>query len=130
MMRTNGSDVKSWADMPSKDSPTSTSGIAIEYMAQLANEVGAIPWFTRPHQADDDYVCRFATYVRDNLDPALSVRAESSNEAWNFSLSQASWLRDQSIAEWGEERHIDFHAKRATEVARIWEDVFAGKPEG
>lgn len=123
-MNTNGSKVTSWDDMSAANGPRTSRGVAVEHMVRLANEIGADPWFTMPHLADDTYVRNFATYVRDHLDPALTVRVEYSNEVWNFAFSQTHWLRDQAVAAWGEEAYIDYHAKRAVEMALIWEDVF------
>ena len=44
-------------------------GIAIEYMIQMANELGADPWFCIPYNADADYVRKFAELVRTKLNP-------------------------------------------------------------
>lgn len=106
-----------------------TSEAALDDMVLLANQIGADPWFCMPHLADDEYVRAFATYVRDNLDPSLVVRVEYSNELWNFAFSQTVYQRDQALAEWGEAAYLDYQAKRAVEVALIWEDVFGDEAE-
>lgn len=124
-MRTNNSQVVSWDDMPGPDQTGSPSGVAVEYMVQLANETGAIPWFNMPHLADEEYIRNFATYVRDNLDPALQVKVEYSNETWNWAFEQTQWLLAQSKAEWGEGDHVFYAVKKAVETALIWEEVFA-----
>ncbi len=128
-MHTNGSTVTSWDDMPSVNGPASRRGMPVEHMVRLANEVGADPWFTMPHLADDTYIRNFATYVRDNLDPGLTARVEYTNEAWNFAFSQTHWLRDQASAAWGEEAYVDYHAKKAVETALIWEDVYGDEAD-
>ena len=51
---------------------------------QLANEVGADPWFNIPLKADDNYVRALASYVDDHLDDGLVARFELSNEVWNW----------------------------------------------
>jgi hypothetical protein len=130
-MQTNDSTQATWGDRPMPDDATwSDSGVPVEVMVRLANEAGIDPWFTMPHMADEDYNRRFASYVRDHLDPRLKAHVEYSNEHWNSSFQQFHWLRDAAIAEWGDdiaedqEAIIAFHTKRATEVALIWEDVF------
>lgn len=117
---TNNSSVENWDGFRGAD---------IEDMVKLANEVGADPWFSMPHMADDDYIRKFATYVRDNLDPELTVRVEYSNEAWNWAFQQTKWLNEQSKSEWGVDAHLDYQAKLATNMALIWDDVFSGEPE-
>jgi len=123
---TNNSDVVSWDQRPTPDGGPS-GGVALEHMVQLANEVGADPWFTMPHQADAEYIRNFATYVRDNLDPSLTAKVEYSNEVWNFAFEQTRWLYDKAAEDWGVEGgpgFIDYHAKKAVETALIWQDVF------
>lgn len=126
-----GAAALTWATRPRPEEASWTErGAPVEAMVRLANEVGADPWFTMPHAADDAYVRAFATYVRDHLDPRLKAHVEYSNETWNSAFTQFHWLRDQAIATWGEEVAEDwiaifsFHARRATEVALIWQEVF------
>lgn len=131
---TNNSKAATWANRPRPEDATWTEiGAPVELMVRLANETGTDPWFTMPHQADDDYIRQFATYVRDTLDPRLKAHVENSNETWNSAFEQFHWMRDQAIAEWGDDVSEDwetifsYHTKRATEVALIWEDVFGAE---
>lgn len=133
-MQTNGSTASSWTDRPRPQDATWTElGAPVEIMVRLANETGTDPWFTIPHLADEDYVRQIATIVRDTLDPRLKAHFEYSNELWNGSFEQFGWLRDQAIAEWGDEIADDwevifsYYSKRATEVALICEDVFGAE---
>lgn len=119
-METNNSKVVTWDDY---------RGVPIEDMVQLANEAGVDPWFTMPHMADDDFIRRFAEYVRDNLDPALQVRVEYSNETWNPAFTQHHWLSEEATKAWGESNDpfraaLNYYAKQSTETALIWEEVF------
>lgn len=131
-INTNDSEATRWADRPTLQdaSWTDDNGAPVEIMVRLANETGTDPWFTMPHKADDDYIRQFATYVRDNLDPRLKAHVENSNETWNAAFGQFGWMRDQAIADWGPEVAEDwesifsYHARRATHVALIWEEVF------
>lgn len=105
-------------------------GVPAEVMVDLANQIGADPWFTLPHTADDAYVAAFAALVRDRLDPRLVVHAEWSNEVWNWIFPQAQWAADQARLRWGAEggdAWMQFAGTRAAEVADIWAAAFAGQ---
>lgn len=133
-MVTNGSTQVTWDDRPEVgDASWMQGGVPLEIMVQLANEVGADPWFTLPHQADDDYVARFAGYVRDHLDPRLRVHAEWSNEVWNGIFPQAQWALEQAQARWGaaaeDDGWMQFAGLRAAEVADIWAAAFGAEAE-
>lgn len=123
-MGTNNSQVVTWEDRPVPGGKTSAD-VPLEYMVRLANEVGADPWFTIPHLADENYIRNFATYVRDNLDPDLSARIEYTNEAWNWAFGQTKWMLAKSKEEWGVDNGWnDYYVKKAVEVALIFEEVF------
>lgn len=133
-MRTNGSPLVAWEDRPRvEDFSYAWRGVPVEVMVRLANEIGADPWFTLPHMADDGHVRGFATYVRDHLDPRLRVHAEWSNEVWNFLFPQADWARAQALRRWGaaagEDGWMQFAGSRAAEVADIWAEVFGAEAE-
>lgn len=124
-METNGSEIERWDDRPlTGDATWAAIGVPVEIMVRLANEIGAEPWFTLPHMADDEYVSAFATYVRDHLDPRLKVRVEFSNEVWNGGFEQSDWVDERAQKEWRREAGLYYHAKRATEMALIWQRVF------
>lgn len=127
--RTNNATLRRWEDRPTPDELFSGRGVPIEYLVQLANEVGADPWFTMPHDAEPDYVRNFARLVRDTVDPALTIRVEYSNETWNSAFRHTRWLTEQTkAAGWGDARHA-YHTKKATEVARIWDAVFGAEAD-
>ena len=64
----------------------------IEIMVELANRLDADPWFTLPHQATDAFVVEFATRVQAGLDPPRRVHVEDSNEVWNSTFEEHSWV--------------------------------------
>lgn len=135
-MQTNGSSLTSWSDRPTLGAASwNEAGVPVEIMVRLANEAGVDPWFTMPHAADDDFLRQFATYVRDNLDPRLKAHVEYSNEIWNGAFPQFHWLREQAIAEWGDDISEDweaifaYHSKRATHAALIWQEVYGDAAE-
>jgi hypothetical protein len=130
---TNRNQPVSWA---TRTTPNSTinfgkDGVALEHMVALANASGVAPWFTVPWNADDDYVRRFATYVRDNLNPNLKAYVETSNEVWNGMFPVAKQALEEGRAE--NLSSNDFqaqmlrYAEKSTSVAKIWTDVFAGQ---
>ncbi|MGJ5620187.1 hypothetical protein [Sulfitobacter sp. MF3-043] len=124
-MQTNNATVSTWADRPEPGDVSFASGVPVEVMVALANELETDAWFNMPHLADDDYVRRFATYVRDNLDPKLTTYVEFSNEVWNWQFDQAVWADVQSLARWDQkDKWMQYYGLRAAEVARIWSDVF------
>ena len=125
---TTNSELKSWNQRVTPEYGPH-SDVALEHLVQLANEIGANPWFTMPHQADEDYLRKAATYVRDHLDPNLKAKVEYSNEAWNWAFQQTHWLRDQSKSVWGVEAHTDYYVKKSVETALIWEDVFGNEAD-
>lgn len=131
-MVTNNSDQVTWSDRPRVNDYTWTPrGAPLEVMLALANLTGAEPWFTLPHRADDDYMRRFAEQVRDGLRPDLRAWVEYSNEVWNWSFTQADWAEQNARARWNgrEWGWVQFYALRATQMARIWADVFSEHPE-
>lgn len=126
-MFTNGSPVETWEDRARVTDYTWTSrGVPVGVMIALANQIGADPWFTMPHMADDDYARAFAEQVRDTLDPRLRAHVEYSNEVWNFIFPQAHWASAQATALWGETETgwMQFYGLRAAQVMAVWQDVF------
>ncbi len=105
----------------------SPEGVALEYMVELCNELRADPWFCIPHVADDDYVRRFATLVRDSLHHGAKVYVEFSNETWNTDFVAGKFYRDQA-----RKRGVPamaLVAERAAQVFDIWHDVFGPQKE-
>ena len=130
-METNNSEIQRWSDRPTvEDATWSKKGVPVEVMVDLANRLHADPWFCMPHQADDDYVRRFAEVVKARLDRDLRVHVEYSNELWNGLFAQARYAQAQGqeagladkpwVAGWR------YTAQRSVEIFEVWEDVFGG----
>lgn len=136
---TNFNDSVAWEDRHQVDDASQAdgenewhfnSGVAPEYLIELANEVDANAWFNMPYQANDDYVYQFATLVRDTLDPELKVYVEWSNEVWNGFFPVNSWLYQQQALP--ENAGLDVFQVTANEIQRdfdIWTEVFAGQED-
>jgi hypothetical protein len=131
---TNGSPQQGVGDRPLVDDFSYVwRGVPLEVMADLANLVGADPWFTVPHMADDALVRVMAEVVRDHLDPSLKAYVEYSNELWNFMFPQTHWAVQQANARWGQDAAPDawmqFAGLRAAQVMGIWSDTFGDQAE-
>jgi len=106
-------------------------GVPVELEVELANQVGADPFFSMPWNADDDYITRFATYVRDNLAPGRVAYVETSNEVWNWQY----WVTHQAANEGSAEglpgtqfeQLTERYAEKSQHVMQIWTNVFAGQ---
>ena len=134
---TNGSDITTWNSRrplaaATQQSGTVRSGVALEYMIELANELDADPWFNMPHQASDDFVRNFAIQVRDTLEPGRKIYVEWSNETWNsgYGFEVYPWINQQLTRPENADLQGDRWALVARETRRdfaIWSEVFAGQ---
>ena len=125
-MDTNDSSQIGWEERPQPaDYTWAMEGVPAEVLVDLSNTLGADPWFTMPHMADDSYIRNFAELVRERLDEDLRAYVEYSNEVWNWQFEQARWAEEQARAQWGGENlWMQFYGGRAAEVSRIWSEVF------
>jgi len=131
-MATNGSTQVTWDDRPRPDDMTyAWRGVPVEAMIALSNQIGADPWFTLPHRADDAYVRAFAETVKTGLDQHLHAYVEYSNEVWNFIFPQAQWAQAQAEARWGQSESgwMQFYGLRAAQVMDIFSEVFADQSD-
>jgi hypothetical protein len=126
---TNASPLVEWADRPrTGDLGYATAkGVPVERMVELANTLGADPWFCVPHQASDDYVRQFASLLHARLDPGLRPHIEYSNEVWNRGFAQSQWALAQA-ERLGLPRPLGlpsiFHARRSVEIFKLFAEVY------
>lgn len=127
--------LSSWDKRPKVNNATwagkqGVRGAPIEIMVALANKLNADPWFNMPHKADNNFIRRYAQYVRDNLKPGLKAYVEYTNEAWNTIFTQAHYVRDM-----GERLQLDedrdkggykYFSMRSVQIFDIWEQTFGG----
>jgi hypothetical protein len=127
-----------WAtrNKPGDGDYNGNDGVPVEVMVDAANQLNADAWFTVPWNADDDYITRFATYVRDNLASGHVAYVETSNEVWNGGYPVYTQAKNEAIAEKlpsavtpgaiadgpGER-----YAERTRQVMQIWSTVFSGQ---
>jgi hypothetical protein len=103
-------------------------------MVDLANTVGADPWFTMPYQADEEYLRAFAELVHDRLDPERTVYVELGNEVWNDMFASAQDAQREGLARGlggGDPAtaQVQRYAERMTEAMRVWTQVYADRPQ-
>jgi hypothetical protein len=93
LMHTNGNPMKEWNESTSMDSDTQASpnGISPQLVSDLINRGGRNGWINVPHLASDDYVTKFATFLRDNVAPTRLIYVEYSNEVWNTFFAQGKY---------------------------------------
>ncbi len=133
--RTNDNLPVHWDDRttPANGSQVSPQGASVEDMVDLANRVGADPWFLMPYRADDDYVRAFARLVADRLDPRRTVHVELGNEVWNDQFDAARQARQEGLAmgmgdgDPGRAQAMRY-AQKLCPVMAIWREAFADRP--
>ncbi|MBB6122483.1 hypothetical protein FHS92_000190 [Sphingobium subterraneum] len=107
-------------------------GPPLEYLVALANQANVDPWFSISWNADDDYVRRYATYVRDNVDPSHKIYVELSNEVWNgqFPVYRQAATEGLAAKLAGDEFKAAMlrYAQKTTSFMKIWTEVFAQQP--
>ena len=121
--KTNNSCVQSWSKRtrPTSYTQASVSGVAIEYLVDLCNELGADPWFCIPHQSDSDYQDRFAQLVKGRLAPDRKVYVEYSNEVWNAMFKQYQWVEENGDFTLS---HPEKYAQFAGQAFNVWQREF------
>ncbi len=143
--RTNNLGEVSWSGRATKDyfSQGTGKGVALEYMIELCNELGASPWFCMPHLGDNNtngYVENFAKMVRDgdlanNIPPLhdqAKIYVEWSNEVWNSRFPVYDWIREGAIpgpgndVDLGAPEFFDMWATNMADDFATWHQVYAG----
>ena len=127
--------VEKWQDRNTLEKATwggkyGSRGAPVEVMVELANQTKTHPWFSMPYKASDDYVRKFAEYVKKHLDPNLKAYIEYSNEVWNPIFIHHDYAIEQGLKEKLDSNKslagYKWYSKRSVQVFKIWEDVFGG----
>jgi putative component of membrane protein insertase Oxa1/YidC/SpoIIIJ protein YidD len=106
-------------------------GVPLEVAVELANQLNSHPWFNIPHNATDDYVTNFATYVSGHLKSGLKAYIEYSNETWNDTFWAALYVREKGKGLYTPSSNpfwdgAYYTAKRSAEIFQICENTFNG----
>ena len=118
---------------------TSTKGVPIERMIDLANAMNASPWLSVPYKASDDYMQKYARLVKNRLRKNQTVYIEYSNEVWNSIFPAATYAARKADSLWkhpypkvaaGKRRVLlsaNWYAKRSVEMCNIFKREFGGQ---
>lgn len=131
-MQTNDSEQKDWENRPKlTDATWVKKGAPLEVLVALANKQKANAWFNMPHLASDDYIAKFAQYVKTNLDPSLKAYVEYSNEAWNWQFQQAQYGNVQGRAKWGDkgDAWMQWNGMKSAQICDIWKKQVFGEKD-
>jgi hypothetical protein len=130
-MQTNHSPQKEWKNRPTPLTSTyRRSGVPLEVMIALSNQVQAEPWFNIPHQATDEYIRNFAQKVKAELNPNSNIYVEFSNEVWNWNFKQTKYALEQGQARWGKDKKDAFrqwYGMRTAQMCEIWKTEFGNQ---
>jgi hypothetical protein len=127
---TNFTSVTDWSQtIESKDSALwsrTGQGVPYEVLVDIANDAKSDLWITIPHTANDDYIRKAATYIKDNLSKDLRVYVEYSNEYWTEIFFQHKYFNNLGKEKFGDApfANAQAYAVKAANVADIFSDVF------
>lgn len=131
--RTNASELVEFQERSTLEtfSQATSRGVALELCIALCNTLRKDAWFCMPHRASDDFVRQFARLVKTKLETNLRVYVEYSNETWNGLFAQHEFTRNRGLrlglSNDPFQAALRYHARRATEIHAIWEEVFEGR---
>ncbi len=127
---TNEGSIEHWEDRTPYDNYTQAArtGVAWEYIIDLANQTQADCWINIPHKVDDAYIDSLAHLFLNQLDPSRKIYIEYSNEIWNggyiqhYECSEMGLNEGFTGTEW--ELAFKYTVKRSADIFRIFESVF------
>ena len=116
---------------------TKRFGVPLEVTVALANLLQAHPWYTLPFNADNDYIDKYATYLKAHLDKSLKAHIEYTNEFWNGGFWGAQYALTMGYQlglnmpkmDFRNEDHtarVRFYSKRSVEIFKRFEGIFGG----
>jgi hypothetical protein len=105
--------------------------VAFEWQIDLCNRTMKDYWVNIPHEANAAYWTQLAQLIYAQLDPALRVYVEWSNEVWNSSFPQSAYATTQgtNLGLAGSDPSSSYYAYEAVRVFEAFEAVFGkGSP--
>ena len=125
LLHTNGNTIVTPEDetLPDQDTQARPNGINSDILIKIVKYSGKSPWMCIPHKANDDYVKKIATKLKERLPKHLTIYVEYSNEVWNTWFEQGKYAQEQATL-LGLENHHKFYAKRSLEIFNIFKEVF------
>ena len=108
-------------------SENSPGGLAYEWMIDLCNRNRSDMWVCIPHKADDEFVCRLAKLIKNNLNPNLKCYVEYSNEVWNVAFQQHTYAVKQAEALKLKGGFVDFYVYRSCQIFSLFDQQFSNQ---
>lgn len=97
-------------------------------IAKIIQRSGRNAWINVPHLASDDYINKFATFLKANIPLNRIIYVEYSNEVWNTFFEQGKYATTKAT-NLGLSNYHKFYAKRSAEIFNIFNTVFGnGSP--
>lgn len=124
--RTNNATIVNWSEKPTA-AFKSWSNVPLSVSVDLCNKTGIAPYFCMPHTSNEDYWTQHATYVRDNLNPALTARYTWSNEVWNWGFAQTGAAQTAGAALFGTNdgnEYLHYYGYKMAELSRVLDGVY------
>ncbi len=127
--------VKPYTFKKPKGFPDNTESTCLEQMITLCNEAGYDMWVCLPHAANDGFVQNMAHLISTGYDnetgiktceplkPELRVWIEYSNEVWNGSYTETTWVNQNNVFPGGDGMNWNY-AKRAEQIMILFEKEF------
>lgn len=116
-----------WSRAYDSANPTVRGRMPLSTVSRLANDLNRDIHWCIPHLASDAYVQATAEHFRDNVTSDAVMCYEYTNEHWNFSFGQFSWLRDRGnelgITS-GYQSSFIYYGHRAAEIMNIIRNVY------
>ncbi len=115
---------------------TGSSGVPIETMLNLANDLNAVPWLNMPHKATDRFMREYARLARKYVQRDKKIIIEFSNEMWNVIFPATAYAIKEASVMWPHaytdinsyERKVklanNWYGRRSVEMCDIWKEVF------
>jgi hypothetical protein len=131
-MKANSSKIVNWSERtkPTEQTQDGPSGVALEYLVDLCNQVHADGWFCLPVRGTNECFKQYATYIRDHLDPCLKAYFEFGNECWNGGVQSNVDYLDSIGVKLGFKQGWDAQhhgwARRMTDMLCCIDTVYSG----
>jgi len=119
---------KYWKNRTLPSFASQAGHVSYEHIVDLSNQLGANPWISVPHLADDNYVLNLALFLNSTLRHDLKLFIEYSNEVWNLLFDQGKYAQATGLAlnlspdKWTAQYR--FYSQRSTEIFAIFDQVF------